>query len=155
MKELSSKRGYLKLLIAPAPIAGSVLIALMETDIPVLYTGVIMATIIFPSWVYWFTKGRRPAAIIKDDVLIIRGGPFNDITIPKSKIEHMSYIADKNIKIRHGEIMKDELKVKMDGYSEWEIPITDVVDHIDGKRLYGFINENFYQLPYERSQANK
>ena len=153
MKILSSKRSYLNLLVAPAPIVGIVLFSLLKMNVPSLYITIIMVAIIVPSLVYWFTKGRRPAATIKDDVLSIRGGLFNDITIPKNSIEYMSYVAGEKIKLSRGEVPRDALRVKMDGYAEWDIAITDAVDHIDDRRLYRFINDNFYELSYEHHRG--
>lgn len=39
--------------------------------------------------------------------------------------------------------------MKLRGFDEWEIPIADWIDHVKDGRLYKFINENFYEFPYQ------
>lgn len=95
-------------------------------------------------------KGRQPAAAIKDNVLTIRGGPFSDSVIPRDKVESMHYIGGQKIKTKHGVIHRDAVVVKMVGFSEWEIAITDKVDHVEDRRLYNFIRNEFYELPYKK-----
>jgi len=126
------------------------------------YFGALSSTFDAPPMVRWLITGltflipfvlvikamRKPAAWIEGETLNIRGGFSSTTQIRRSDIESMRYEAG-IVTARKG-MVRDALYVKLTGFEEWEIPITDYVDHRKDSRLYDFINGNFYELPYQK-----
>ena len=57
----------------------------------------------------------------------------------------MEYKTDLKNERKQGDEMH-LLIVKMAGFSLWELPIRDMIDHGNELRLFKFINSHFYQL---------
>jgi len=146
MKKLERKRKGLELLIAPFPIAGVFLAVGMELKFPLVASFVVSGIVLVIASVLLLRSSRKPAAWIEHDVLKIRGGFSSTTEILLKDVESMRYKVGEKIENRYGNFQRDSLLVKMKGYEEWDIPVTDEVEHLEGHRLYHFIKNNFYDL---------
>tara|TARA_B110001452_G_C15163099_1_gene404502 strand:- start:42 stop:554 length:513 start_codon:yes stop_codon:yes gene_type:complete len=90
-------------------------------------------------------SGLKPAAWISNETLYIRDGVFSIESIPLNKVESMEYKTGLKNERKQGDEMH-LLIVKMAGFSLWELPIRDMIDHGNELRLFKFINSHFYQL---------
>jgi len=150
MKILERKRSSMGWVMVVMPLVAVLSGILAQIGVPAAANFLASLFMFGAVFVCLLTKGLQPAAKIKDNVLTIRGGLFSDSVIPRDKVESMYYIGGQKIKTKHGVIHRDVVVVKMVGFSEWEIPITDKIDHVDGKRLYSFIRNEFYDLAYKK-----
>jgi len=108
---------------------------IMILAVPVFITSLILS----------IKSGIKPAAWINQEILFIRDGLFRVESIPLKIVEAMKYeTGGKNTRDKGAEM--HILTIKMEGYSEWELPIRDMIEHGKDLRLYKFINENFYKL---------
>ena len=103
---------------------------------------------LIPTLWYWLVYANKPAAWIVDDVLYFKTWPFSITKIRKHDLESITYFTGYEIPHdRFGPRIVDLLRVKLKGYSDWDIPITDEVDHLREKRLLNFINQYFVKIP--------
>ena len=113
---------------------------------------VILAYLI--SLTFWLINGTKPAAWIKEDILHIRDGAFGKNQIEKSKIQSMYYEVDFHRNSAGNSSGKEAdvhiIVIKLEGFSEWRLPIKDLEEHAEKLRLYHFINDNFYKLDLRR-----
>jgi hypothetical protein len=144
MRKLERKRKGLQLLLAPFSISGIVFVTLLDFDAPFLISTVIAGIVLVSASVFIFKSTQVNAAWIENDTLKIRGGFSTTIEIPLKNVQYMRYVTGE----RHADIQRDALFVKMRGFDEWEIPVTDKIEHLSECRLYEFIKNNFYDLPY-------
>ena len=149
MIKLDRKRKGLQLLWAPFPIACAFLVTLLELDIPLIISVMIAGFILVIASILLLKSSSKPAAWIENETLTIRGGFSSSTVISLSTVESMRYITGEVLRSHGGDIQRDVLHVKMKGFSEWEIPIVDSVEHLLDRRLYLFIRDNFYDLPYQ------
>ena len=109
------------------------------------------------SFIFWFKNGTKPAARIIGDTLFIRDGAFSNVSIVKGKVQSMRYETfhkRDNPRNRTGnKIEMHLLVVKMSGFEEWSISITDMVELGDNMRLFNFIKNNFYDLTLIRKPS--
>ena len=97
---------------------------------------------LMPTMLYWVVYANKPAAWIENDVLYFRTWPLSITKIARAEVEYVRYLTGYEIPGgRSGPRICDLLRVKLKGYSDWDIPITDDVDHLKDKRLYRFINQ--------------
>jgi len=82
---------------------------------------------------FYIQNINEPFAEIVGNKLIING-----VTVEKDKIHSMEYL----IKNKRNHI----LRASIDGYSEWELPLTKEDVEIDDLAVYKFIKSNFYPL---------
>ncbi len=101
-----------------------------------------------------FKRMTRPSALIIDGKLKIRSGLFDEHVIPKHLIEALTYETGHIQRVpdpeRYKHVLEVEmhmLNVKLKGFTDWEIRITDIGNHINDLRLYKFIRDNFYSIP--------
>lgn len=148
MSKLERQRKGLQLLLAPFPISGIVFVILLDLDAPFLISAAIAGAVLILASVFLFKSTQVPAAWIENDILKIRGGFSTTTEIPLKNVESMRYVTGERHDNKYAEIQRDALFVKMNGYDEWEIPVIDQVEHLKDNRLYEFIKNNFYDLPY-------
>lgn len=106
------------------------------------------------SLAFWIINGTKPAAWIKNGILHIRDGVFGHDSIEKSKVESMYYEVDFH-RNSAGNSSGEEtdvhiIVIKLQGFSEWRLPIKDLEEHAEKLSLYHFINDNFYNLELRR-----
>ena len=150
---LERKRNGLQALIVPIAVGGFFWALLSKLNMPLAVIGFVAGTAFLIPLVMAINSIRKPAAWIRGDTLNIRGGFSSTLEIRLSDVESMRYIAGIEVNGKRGGIVRDALYVKLKGFDEWEISIPDSIDHMKDGRLYKFINENFYELPYQE-QAN-
>ncbi len=125
-------------------------IILVELDFGIGLSLPILLVSYLISLIFWFKNGTKPAAWIKGDKLHIRDGVFGTDVIHKSLVESMRYETGHKRAVagsRSGEETDMHIMViKMEGFSEWVLPIKDLIEHGANLRLYKFIKENFYEL---------
>lgn len=119
-----------------------------------LYSIIFLFLAYLVSLIFWLTNGTKPAAWIKNDILHIRDGVFDQDKIDKSKIESMYYEVDFH-RNSAGNSSGEEtdvhiIVIKLNGFSEWRLPIKDLEEHAEKLRLYHFIKDNFYDLELRR-----
>ena len=148
MSKLERQRKGLQLLLAPFPISGIAFVMLLDLDAPFLISAAIAGFVLVSASVFLFKSTQVPAAWIENDILKIRGGFSTTTEIPLINVESMRYVTGERHGNKSSEIQRDALFVKMKGFDEWEIPVTDKVEHLKDCRLYEFIKNNFYDLPY-------
>ncbi|WP_300426156.1 hypothetical protein [uncultured Thalassolituus sp.] len=149
MKVLERKRNGLQALFVPIAVGGFFWAILSKLSMPLAVSGFTAAIAFLIPLVMVLNSIRKPAAWIQGDTLNIRGGFSSTTRISLSSVENMRYLAGIQVNGKRGGIVRDALYVKLKGFDEWEIPIPDSIDHIKDGRLYKFINENFYELPYQ------
>lgn len=146
---LERKRNGLQALIVPIVFGGFFWALLSKLNMPLAVSGLFAGTAFLIPLAMAINSIRKPAAWIQGDTLNIRGGFSSTTKIRLSVVENMRYIAGIEVNGKRGGIVVDALHVKLKGFDEWEIPILDSIDHMKDGRLYKFINENFYELPYQ------
>lgn len=106
---------------------------------PFLLVGILVGLCIF----LWFRYGKKPAAWVDGEHLYIFNGLFSPLTLCKSEIEELSYIA-----VNNSEHM---IIANLKNGSNQSILIHDCKEHIQGGRLEIFINQHFMTLKHETS----
>lgn len=142
---LSRRKNYLQLL---SGIFSPVIVVTVACfQVPSMASAVLFIAIpvFLISTVVSLKYGLKPAAWISDGALYIRDGIFSVESIPLDKVESMEYETG-IIDTRRHETEMHLIRVKMSGFSEWEIPVRDMIDHGKDLRLYQFIQQYFYPL---------
>ncbi len=151
MIKLERKRTGILLFLAPFTVTGTFLFAMLELEIelelgiPALAFAILTGLVFIGTTILFLKSSKKPAAWVENEVLTIAGNFSSDTVIPLSDVENMSYVTGETL--RRDE-PRDALHVKLKGFSNWDIPITDKLEHISDRRLYKFIKANFYDLPY-------
>lgn len=148
---LERKRNGLQALVVPIMVGGFFWELFSTLNMPLVVSGSVAGTAFLIPFIMVLKSIRKPAAWIEGNTLNIRGGFSSTTKIHLSDVESMRYQAGIKVKVNvnRGSVVIDALHVKLKGFDEWEIPISDSIDHIKDGRLYKFINENFYELPYQ------
>ena len=94
---------------------------------------VAIAVVVLMAVGFYLQNINEPFAKIVGDKLIING-----VTVEKDKIHSMEYFVKNN--------SNHILRASIDGYSEWELPLTKEDVEIDDLAVYRFIKSNFYPL---------